>query len=771
MRTALFSMGLLLAVCTHAQNASLPDTTGAVRTPLATKAGFKAFRLKDGRVLLTGPCKNYFLFPGDALSPSSLSSAAMPASLPAPLIGLHGNVEYEYVHQSIVDTPFAQKDVNQHYLRTNLQVKIRDRYPVSVNIQLRTSNSLYFRNVLEANVLFDRRKYFDNYKEQLRKLGLARLDSSEYRSLEARCTQLQQKAVETERWINSPMRDQELVREAERALREQGVGTLPQPKVALPNVKDSLQARLPGKDSLVANATLPAAPGLPGKANLPQTTVSDRLDSARRLLNEQKEKLADLQKKWQRERKKLEEKQSDLEKKIRDLSDPASFRALADQYGIRKDELPKGYRLLSLVKRIGIGQNWVDYSDLTVKNVSVSGVAAEITPSPFYFAMAAGKVNYRFRDFVLGKQQGPSQQLWAFRAGIGAEEGNRLLLTYYTGHRAQLNPYSTLEAQSAEPISGLSLEGQWRVYTHTLLTLEAARSTFPNYRSSITNTSTKLFNLSEHSNEAYSVKVRSNFPKTHTVVQGLYRHLGERFQSFTAMPSNIAQEAWSLRVTQKLFYDHLSVDAGLRRNDYTSPLTGIGIASKAIFKSLQVSYKKPRFPFLSVGYFPSTQLTMLEDKRLLEMQYQTWNAVASHSYRSGKVGMNSSLVFVRFENESADTGFLYFNSSSLDLSQHFYIGRFSLQTTLGWIDQRELRVFSLEQGLAWQATDRLSLDASLKWNRVQGRADLMGGSGGLNVDLRKLGSLQLRYEKSYLPGTSKNLLPVDMGRLIYYRTF
>jgi len=46
---------------------------------------------------------------------------------------------------------------------------------------------------------------------------------------------------------------------------------------------------------------------------------------------------------------------------------------------------------LSAINNIGIGRTWVDYSELTVKNISLTGINAELNPSKFYVAFAAGK--------------------------------------------------------------------------------------------------------------------------------------------------------------------------------------------------------------------------------------------------------------------------------------------------------------------------------------------------------------------------------------------
>jgi len=110
-------------------------------------------------------CKQYFLFGQAQVSTPSVDTTT--GSSKVPLLTIHGNVRYDFLYRSYLDTPYAQRDFRQHTIQTNLQVTVKDKYPMRVNLVARTSNSPFFRNFLDANLQFDRYAYQQKYRERL----------------------------------------------------------------------------------------------------------------------------------------------------------------------------------------------------------------------------------------------------------------------------------------------------------------------------------------------------------------------------------------------------------------------------------------------------------------------------------------------------------------------------------------------------------------------------------------------------------------------------
>lgn len=156
---------------------------------------------------------------------------------------------------------------------------------------------------------------------------------------------------------------------------------------------------------------------------------------------------------------------------------------------------------------------------------------------------------------------------------------------------------------------------------------------------------------------------------------------------------------------------------------------------------------------------------------LYENRYNTLNAIISHSYFLKKISMNTSATYTKFYNSGADSGFIYYNASTFTLSHNVNISRFILQGTLTLTDQSQLHQLAVEPCATYQIRNKLSVSGSVKWSRVNHAETLWGGTAGLNLYLKSIGVFQLQYDKIYLPGYNRNLLPVDMGRLTFSREF
>ena len=94
-----------------------------------------------------------------------------------------------------------------------------------------------------------------------------------------------------------------------------------------------------------------------------------------------------------------------------------------------------------------------------------------------------------------------------------------------------------------------------------------------------------------------------------------------------------------------------------------------------------------------------------------------------------------------------------------------------MQSGLTSTSQQDLKVLTLDQAATFQLKQWLSVTGGLKYNRVRNENTLWGAEAGVNIMIKKMGTIQLSYDKNYLPGTNRNLLPVQTGRVSYYRSF
>lgn len=728
-------------------------------------------------------------------------ASAVKQSVPArvPFLKVHGNILYNFSYRSYIDTPFAQQDLQQHLIQTWMDFVVKDKYPVRLTVTHRNSNSPYFINSTDVNLQFNRQQLLNNIKTDLRNKAGKYINTEYLTKAEQLYANRQQAGQQLQNWLKSPARVQEMVEEKERALRNM---TPSLPSASVPGAMNGLPGKgleelntpqFPGRDGIgiknnnwgrwqqkatdslrkLAKDTLAAL--AKQKANGKDSTYRQKYEQKKKELDSLQAVLKADYAKVKQEKKKAQDSLNKIKTEINSLNTTSGLYAFMKKHGIARSELTKAQRVLLAINQIGIGRSWVDYSELTVKNVSLAGVNIEMNPLPFYFAAAAGKVNYRFRDFILkNNKEIPNQPLYLIRAGVGQKEKNNFIVTFYNGKKAILNYSASNTPASVQRVLGISAEARFALDANNYVIAEVAKSSY-NHTAGTQPSSNELvkraFNFRTNSNMAYSIRLFGAYPHTDTRVTAYYKSIGEDFQSFNLNPINVNQDAWMLKVNQYFWKRKLSVDASIRKNDFNSPIAAPSFSTKTVFKSFQASLRIPKYPFVSVGYYPTSQLSLLNNNTLIENQYNTLNVAVSHSYQLRKTGMNTNAVYTKFFNSSSDTGFIYYNASSWTINHSFFLAPFVLQTSFSKIDQKDLDLFSLEQSVSYQYKGLLTLSGSLKWNRVNNAESLFGGTAAMGIFVKKLGTLQLNYDKTYLPAYNRLLMPVDMGRLSFYREF
>jgi hypothetical protein len=823
-----------------------------------TEEGYENYlNFGDTIYIMIGVCKNKWIIRRDA--PKLVAVVAEPVTAHVPFIKIHGNILYNFSYRSYIDTPFAQNNLQQHLIQTNLHFVIKDKYPVQMSITNRSSNSPYFKNLTDVNFNFNRRVLLDNIKNNVKTKALGLVSKDALLQAEKLYENKQQLAQQLQAWINNPARVQEFVEEKERALlgnigpikdKAKNLNTYNSPFsitdlegidiVNLPKETKGLQGRIINKaKEKIPDTVTSTLAKIETLKNINASTIKDRItDSVKAKLTPElvdftkpdvakvKASVVDSAKnKWQnvkdsatakiqkdkflyaKDSSKLEKynakkeqlvklkeqiksdeaKISKLKKNVLDsvnkikrdiaaLQTPYGLFSFMKQKGIAKNELTKAERLLLSVNQVGIGRTYVDYSELTVKNISLAGINVEMNPNKFYVAFAAGKVNYRFRDFIIKNNNAlPDQSLYIVRAGIGQKEKNNFIVSFYNGKKDQLNYTSSSTRASVQRVLGISAEVRFVLNENNYIIGEVAKSSY-NINANVQPTSTELVgkatNLKIHTNEAYSIKLFSQHPQTNTKLTAYYKKIGENFQSFNLFPTNINQDAWMVKANQLLWKKRLSLDASVRKNDFVSPIAAPAtFTSETIFKSFQASVRIPKYPYVSVGYYPSSQLSLMDNQVLVENQYNTFNIIMSHSYQFKQTGMNTNAVFTKFYNTGSDSNFIYYNASSFTVNHSIYLGKFTLQSTMAIIDQQLLNLFTVEQKVGYQFKNTFSLSGSLKWNRLNKAENLFGVGALMNMYIKRLGTLQFNYEKTYLPSYNRTLIPVDIGRMSFFRQF
>jgi hypothetical protein len=689
-------------------------------------------------------CKGITYLP---LSPDSLDihpaptpTSPLPPTTPdrhVPFLQIHGNVLYNLNYYSLIDTPYSENNIYQHTIQTWLDILVKGQFPFRIFLTNHFSNSSLFRNYSDFNFSYNNSAFNQQIRDQLRRELLQSMPSRKLiDSLQRVLKTDWQKLNGLEGYGRNPSLIQKAIEEKEAA--------------AAGKKTDSTQQNDNGLDSVYS-------------------IMRHSSDSLKR-------EIVRIQQLLQVSHQQSQTAVSQNLADIRQLDNPNEVRKELTVLGLSDSSLPKGYKTLMAVKSFGIGRTVVNYSELSAKNISVNGVQAEYNPG-LYYAVAAGSVDYRFRDFLVQQPNEPHQYLSIFRIGEGLKGGNSIILTYFTGRRQLYNAATTDSAGSQVPSSllmGFTLEGNYHLSKNILFTAEIAKSSSPSYTGDSAKQAggSTLFRMDDHSNEAWSMKINAFLPATQTRFTGAYKHLAENYQSFSIFTDGSAQSAWSANLDQLLFKKQLDVRLGANTNDFSNPLIGQEYSSTTVFKSIQVTLRKKNWPILSLGYFPSSQITKLGNGQYIQNQFYTLTGNATQSYSFHHLLMNTTVVYTQFYNRSADSGFTYFNTRNLLLSQSLFLSKFTLQLNATGATNEDYQLYTLEGKVQHTVNKWLTVGAGIKYNRqTVYDIDQMGYSAEATLRLNHLGQIQFSADKGFIPGMNKVLVPDNTGRLTYFKTF
>ncbi|OQP59647.1 hypothetical protein A3860_36835 [Niastella vici] len=679
-----------------------------------------------------------------------------------PFLQVHGNIMYNVNYYSNIDTPYNEQNVYQHTVQTYLDITVKGKYPMRLYLTNRFSNSKLFRNFSDLNMNYNNTQFTQKIKTQVREKFLASLPSpTAPDSLKNELGLTIKKLKLLDGWIKNPALIQKMVEERERAMRDSikaGLDTsfrMQAPQKS--EIKDSLIARLNLDSSSIYKQ---------------YTEKKAQADSLRNriVVLQQMVKTAN-----QRSRQSVDKVCNDIES----AKSPARLKQIMEENHIGDSILPKGYKTLMAIRSFGIGRTVVNYSELSAKNISVNGFQAEYNPDAYY-AAATGSVDYRFRDFIVKGPKQSGQYLTVLRYGRGLKDGNNIIFTWFGGRRQLYNAATvdTQQVQTQTPSSGLmgfTIEGTYRLTKNIILTAEVAKSSYPAYAKDSTGKSSlpsQMLEMSNRHNEAYSLKADGFFPKTQTTVRGTLKRLGANFQSFSTFTDGSAQTAWSANIQQLFFKRQLTLALGANTNDFSNPLIGSQYKSTTVFKSVQATWRRNRWPVISVGYFPSSQITKLGDGQYQENLFYTLTGNVTHSYRVSNLMMNSALVYTQFYNRSTDSGFVYFNTKNLLLSHTVFWQQFTLQGNASGAFNQDYKLYTLEGKALYNLNKYLMIGGGLKYNRqTVFNIEQLGYSAETMVQIPKFGQIQFSAEKGFIPGMNKQLVPNNTGRATYFKTF
>lgn len=726
------TIAIILLQCMHLYAQVIADSGYAVRV---RDINPRYIRIKDSLYAASGICKTLRVWK-PVTGPATSSQHSRRS-----LFSIHGNVQYDFLYRSFSDTPYYQKDFRQHTLRTQMTITVKDNVPVQLNLVLRKSNSPYFRDFFDGGVILDRLALQRNLKEEL----IAKITGllPDKRLLEQQLDVLAKRILEYENLrnrLNTSGLVQELIEERER------------------NYLNRLKNPVPG---------------LSGVSVLTDTLTGD----LERTVKKKKAELDSLKSGIE----KLRDKADSLDRSVRNIIASVQQRIskagsaeeidrISKEYGI-SEKKEKWKKFAADIKSAGIGRSVIQYSELTARDVSLTGVNLEYN-NRIYFAFAAGKIDYGFRDFFGRNSRQNGQHLVMGRIGFGDAGKRAVIFSVFTGRKA---PYGSIIQDSVTghyPVLGYSVETILKKDEKTFISAEIAKSTKA-VTGSITGNKAagSLFRFSDNSNLGLSVKGQTYLTSTRTAVSGFFRKTGEHYQSFSLFSYNTDQTAWMLRVDQPLLKNRINISGTVRKNDFVNPFTEKTFKTSTLFGSGHLSIRFPKWPSVTAGYQPGSQLYIIDRNRVRENVYYMFNATVLHQYKLLGSRMVSSVMYSNYRSKGTDSGFINYNGRYYFLSQSVYFRKVNIQTNYIYTDQQEMSYYTLEGSTDISIGQRVRTGAGIKYNKIHAGSTCWGGTAYLSLDLLRLGNLQLQYDKSFLPTIYRDLFPVEMGRLTWFKNF
>jgi hypothetical protein len=684
---------------------------------------------------------------------------------------VHGNISYDFFYRSSIDTTFLQREFKQHTERVFLNVLLKNKFPITVNFTARQSNSPFFQNFNDINFGFDRNTFTRNLKQKLIeniKNTVPLVDFNKVMQTEVKLREHQLALQQIREWLSNPKHIQKLVQEKEallvRKAKEKG---------------DSIAAALQKSEDIHSQQSK-AQTFKDAEANKSFNIDSSKKQSFLKTYESQKEKADSLlikiekgSKKLDSLKNKLQQTEAILRKEIAGATNIAQLKKVSKKYGISTKKQSWLEEKAAGIKTLGIGRSMLNYTELTAQNITVTGVNVEYN-SKNYIAFAAGKIDYRFRDFYNRNSRQNNQHIVLGRLGFGDIEKRAVIFTYFTGRKND-NGFATTSNETATTnLMGYAIETIIKKNENSFLSAEFAKSTKPIVGGAPANKqAAALSKFSDETNMGINVKAQTTIEATKTKLSGFLRKTGENFQSFSLFTYNTNQTAWLARADQNIYKERIVLTGMLRRNDFANPFVNQTYKTSTIFKSALLNVRIPQWPTLNMGYYPSTQLYIVNNETLRESAYYVFNASSSYSTAIKDKQLNTVVVYNKLNSEATDSGFVPFKGINFSFSQSMRIKNVQLQVGYALTKQPILQFSTLESMAEYSVKSWLQLAMGIKLNKVSGGDKVMFGQNAqMRLELGKLGGLHFQYEKSFLPTIQQQqLAPVEIGRVGFYKRF
>jgi hypothetical protein len=660
-----------------------------------------------------------------------------------PAVGIKdGSISYQFNYWQNVDTPFFERNVAQHNLLGRLNFFVAGSLPFTFSYWVRRTNSNLYSDITDVQLTFNASEFGNQIQSALK----GRLLSIANRLRDSLSEQLLgiklKKLAEVQQWLKHPMQMQRLIECNE---------ILNVPRITYnPSLSDSINARRADSLQSLARLFIDLYNNTSGQI----LRIQSEVDSLEDVVKKSLEKV----------------------KQFKDMIQSGGFTSEAlgalknkmNEFGLRDLQIPAKYKWLMGIRQFSLGRSLVNHSELTAKNISVKGINFEYN-SWYYLAVAAGVVDYRFRDFITSPFKKTPQFLFLARAGIGRLNGTHFIASIYRGEKQLYSATSAGRSIPTLTVSGLSFETRWKITRTSWLSAEVAESITEDFRNNPQQPIQK-FDFSNQSNKAWAFRLFSLQPKLGLRIDGMYKYTGANFHSFNSYQTSAALKAWYIKAEQSFWKRQIRINAALRNNDYFNPLIQQQYSSNTIFKTITATLRRRKWPVLTIGYQPMSQLTKVGNQ-VFENRFQTLTVSAYYLYKVDKRQAATTIVYNQFYNSISDTGYIYFNAVNVNAYQNFFFKHFNANAGVSFMKNSSYELVLLDGSVQRNFMRLGHLGFGVKINNYNRSLTKVGGYVQAGLRIASQDILSLQFERGWLPGMSKGLVQNDLGTIQFTKTF
>jgi len=681
-----------------------------------------------------------------------------------PLLSATGEISYQHFARTGNSDDLLLMNSSSDIAILRLGLLYREVYPFSFSVRYNRSRPFQLDNQYEVNIGFDERLFRQKIKDKI-----VSSVQNDFIKRQLQLTDQYQAAFKSYQQQAQQLKDPAYIQQAvESRLRN-----------TIPN-----GSRLPSTD-------IPASIGkleLPGQLteNVPfvsklkeiKQKVEDSINNVREKLN-----LDEAQKRLHA---KLEEKKDSLEKKVKKLEDSlaslkkeqaarldsvrkelneikssAKLKEYAGQKGLKDSSSHNKWTDVLMKTNLRFGKFILNSSGLTVNNIFLSGASIKYGDEKF-IVLSGGIYDFAFRQvFNFRNDSFPRHKQTVFAVKVGKTDGDNLsAFNFYIGRKSKTSSISS----PLRTVAGISVEKRISFNPHVSLDLEVAKSTTrpANQLSKQEEALKDIFTRFSTGTLAAYASLDAELPKTRTRIEASYRYWGQQFESFNASRYFNPQNNIAGKVSQPFFKRKLYLVTGIRYTDFSSFGIASNMKTKVLFASANLTLRIKKVPIVSVGFYPGSQLYWLDQNRLYEYIYYIFNATVSHYFKVSSVPVQALFTWNRFYNKYTDT--LVKGSQSY---YNFFLTawgqRFSYNTSVSRQEIENNVLNTLEGGINYSA-GIFKIGGSIKGN-FNGHTSRMGYSFIGGVMLNKIGTINLIYDRSFLPARNGRFIPITMSQV------